>query len=175
MRMDEIRKLIKLLEESNLHEMEVARWWGLGRVRLTKNSPHLGSPGPAPNGGGGNSAVHEISGPAPAPAAVPQPAAAPESVAVAVAAPAVVTAESRYVAIKSPMVGTFYRSPAPDADPYVEPGQHVEIGQTVCIVEAMKLMNEIESDVRGKIIAVKVENRQPVEYGQTLFLVDPAA
>jgi acetyl-CoA carboxylase biotin carboxyl carrier protein len=81
--------------------------------------------------------------------------------------------EQRYLEIRSPMVGTFYRTPAPDADPYVEVGNPVEVGQTVCIIEAMKLMNEIESDVQGRIVAVKVEHKHPVEYGQVLFLVEP--
>ena len=72
------------------------------------------------------------------------------------------------------MVGTFYRAPAPDADPYVEVGDMVEVGQTVCIVEAMKLMNEIESEVQGRIVQILVENAQPVEFGQKLFLVEPA-
>jgi acetyl-CoA carboxylase biotin carboxyl carrier protein len=70
------------------------------------------------------------------------------------------------------MGGTFYRAPAPDADPYVEENSTVEVGQTVCIVEAMKLMNEIESDVSGRIARILVENAQPVEYGQVLFLVE---
>jgi acetyl-CoA carboxylase biotin carboxyl carrier protein len=74
--------------------------------------------------------------------------------------------------IKSPMVGTFYRAPAPDADPYVEENSPVDVGQTVCIVEAMKLMNEIESEVKGRIARILVENAQPVEYGQVLFLVE---
>jgi acetyl-CoA carboxylase biotin carboxyl carrier protein len=82
-------------------------------------------------------------------------------------------AADKYVAITSPMVGTFYRAPAPDADPYLEPGDSVEMGQTVCIIEAMKLMNEIESDVRGRVVQILVENAQPVEFGQKLFLVDP--
>ena len=81
---------------------------------------------------------------------------------------------SNAVAITSPMVGTFYRAPAPDADPYVEVGDMVEAGQTVCIVEAMKLMNEIESEARGRIIQILVENAQPVEFGQKLFLIEPA-
>jgi acetyl-CoA carboxylase biotin carboxyl carrier protein len=76
------------------------------------------------------------------------------------------------VPIKSPMVGTFYRAPAPDADNYVEENSNVTVGQTVCIVEAMKLMNEIESEVEGRIARILVENAQPVEYGQTLFLVE---
>jgi acetyl-CoA carboxylase biotin carboxyl carrier protein len=71
------------------------------------------------------------------------------------------------------MVGTFYRAPAPDADPYVEVGDMVELGQTVCIVEAMKLMNEIESEVKGRVTRILVENAQPVEFGQPLFLVEP--
>ena len=172
MRMDDIRKLIQLLEESGLQEIEVTRFWGLGRVRLTK---HSGKSGERQNGAGTNGMRME-GPPAPflPPAGASDLASAPASIAVppsAVAAPAI---ESRFVGIKSPMVGTFYRSPAPDADPYVEPGVAVEVGQTVCIIEAMKLMNEIESDVRGRIVQVMVENNQPVEYGQVLFLVDPA-
>ena len=169
--MDDIRKLIKLLEDSDLQEIEVTRFWGLGRVRLTKH----GRPSPGAmsrqNGAGTNGVdVHD----APPAAGVPpaQPAvAAPTAGAVPSAAAQV---ETRYVAIKSPMVGTFFRAPAPDADPYIELGQAVEVGQTVCIIEAMKLMNEIESDVRGRIVQVLIDNNHPVEYGQTLFLVDPA-
>ena len=75
--------------------------------------------------------------------------------------------------IKSPMVGTFYRAPSPEAPPFVEVGQTVEVGQVVCIVEAMKLMNEIKSEIRGKVVQIPIENAQPVEYGQTLFAVEP--
>ena len=71
------------------------------------------------------------------------------------------------------MVGTFYRSPSPEAPSFVEIGQTVEVGQVVCIVEAMKLMNEIKSEVRGKIVEIHIENAQPVEFGQTLFSVEP--
>ncbi len=74
--------------------------------------------------------------------------------------------------VKSPIVGTFYRAPAPDADPYVQMGQQVENGTTLCIIEAMKLMNEIESDAPGKIIKILAENGQPVEYGQPLFILE---
>jgi acetyl-CoA carboxylase biotin carboxyl carrier protein len=94
-------------------------------------------------------------------------------VAAATTAPPVPVAET-HVAITSPMVGTFYRAPAPDADPYIEVGDLVEIGQTVCIVEAMKLMNEIESEIKGRVTRIMVENAQPVEFGQKLFLVEPA-
>ncbi len=75
--------------------------------------------------------------------------------------------------IKSPMVGTFYRSPSPEAPAFVESGQIVEVGQVVCIVEAMKLMNEIKSEVKGKVVDVPVDNAQPVEFGQTLFTIEP--
>ncbi len=76
--------------------------------------------------------------------------------------------------VKSPIVGTFYRSPAPDADPYVQVGQDVQNGTTLCIIEAMKLMNEIESDAAGKVVKILVENGQPVEYGQALFVLEVA-
>jgi acetyl-CoA carboxylase biotin carboxyl carrier protein len=77
--------------------------------------------------------------------------------------------------IKSPMVGTFYRSPAPDAPPFVESGQDIEVGQVICIIEAMKLMNEIKSEVAGRIKEVLVENGDPVEFGQSLFSIEPRA
>jgi acetyl-CoA carboxylase biotin carboxyl carrier protein len=82
-------------------------------------------------------------------------------------------ATNGHPAITSPMVGTFYRSPAPDADPFVEVGDVVEVGQTVCIIEAMKLMNEIEAETKGRVVKILVENAQPVEFGQRLFLLEP--
>ncbi|HKQ57669.1 MAG TPA: acetyl-CoA carboxylase biotin carboxyl carrier protein, partial [Candidatus Eisenbacteria bacterium] len=88
-------------------------------------------------------------------------------------APAAAVGTGKELAVTSPMVGTFYRAPAPDADPYIEVGDTVEVGQTVCIVEAMKLMNEIESEVKGRVVKILVENAQPVEYGQKLFLIEP--
>ena len=81
--------------------------------------------------------------------------------------------KSKNLEIKSPMVGTFYAAPSPDASPFVKVGDNVEVGQVVCIIEAMKLMNEIKSEIKGKIVAVLVENADPVEFGQTLFLVEP--
>ena len=80
-----------------------------------------------------------------------------------------------FVTVTSPIVGTFYRSPSPDADPYVEEGDVVKKGQVLCIIEAMKLMNEIESEVDGRVVKVLVENMKSVEYGQALFLIDPKA
>jgi acetyl-CoA carboxylase biotin carboxyl carrier protein len=82
--------------------------------------------------------------------------------------------ESRYVTVKSPMIGTFYRSSSPEKPPFVNVGDDIEVGKPVCIIEAMKLFNEIESEVKGKIVKVLVNDATPVEYDQPLFLVDPA-
>lgn len=123
----------------------------------------------------------EASAPAPAPAPVapvapaPQEAAAPaQPSAEKPAANAASSDEDRYVTVKSPMIGTFYRSPSPEEGPFVSVGDSIQEGSVVCIVEAMKLFNEIESEVSGKIVQVLVENSSPVEYDQPLFLVDPA-
>ncbi len=88
------------------------------------------------------------------------------------AAPAV--ENSQYIEIKSPMIGTFYRSPSPDSDPFVKEGDTVKVGQTVCIIEAMKLFNEIESEISGRIVKVLAEDTSPVEFDQPLYLVDPS-
>jgi acetyl-CoA carboxylase biotin carboxyl carrier protein len=138
-----IQELVQIMREEDLAEIEVRRLFSAVRVRRPGGEAILAS--------------------APVPA---KQAAAPSDDHQAPAA------SSDLVPIKSPMVGTFYRSPAPDADPYVEENSVIEVGQTVCIVEAMKLMNEIESDVKGRISSILVENAQPVEYGQVLFLVE---
>ena len=138
-----IQELVQIMREEDLAEIEVRKLFSSIRVRRP----------------GGESVTVS------APASLQHTAAQEEINAAAAEAAALVP-------IKSPMVGTFYRSPAPDADPYVEENSSIDVGQTVCIVEAMKLMNEIESDVKGKITSILVENAQPVEYGQVLFLVD---
>ncbi|MEE9441573.1 MAG: acetyl-CoA carboxylase biotin carboxyl carrier protein [candidate division Zixibacteria bacterium] len=150
-----IKKLIRLVEESNIDVLEVSSWWRKVRITRKLNGSSMSN---------GDTRVVTI-------AAAPIPAPAPEAVPAA-AAPA--ADEDKFVAIKSPMVGTFYEAPAPDAKPYMEQNQKIEKGQVVCIVEAMKLMNEIESEVSGRIAKVCVENAKPVEFGQTLFLVDPS-
>ena len=104
--------------------------------------------------------------PAPAPAAPVAPAAAP--------APEKKEEESKYITVKSPMIGTFYRSAGPDKDPFVTVGKAISTGETICIIEAMKLFNEIEAEVSGKIVKVLVDDATPVEYDQPLFLVDPS-
>jgi acetyl-CoA carboxylase biotin carboxyl carrier protein len=98
---------------------------------------------------------------------------APAAPATSAAPPAPARAEPDYHVVTSPFVGTFYRSPTPDSDPYAVEGQRVEKGQVLCIVEAMKLMNEIEADIAGVVVAVLVDNSQPVEYGQPLFRLSP--
>ncbi|HCB46616.1 MAG TPA: acetyl-CoA carboxylase biotin carboxyl carrier protein [Algoriphagus sp.] len=112
------------------------------------------------------------SAPAPQPAAAPAPAPAPAPQPVASEAPA--AASSNLVEIKSPMIGTFYLTPNPDAPAFVNVGDTIKAGQTVCIIESMKLFNEIESEISGKIVKILVSNATPVEYDQPLFLVDPA-
>lgn len=115
--------------------------------------------------------------PAPAmPVASPVPAQTAPVVSAQDAAPVVKPADdsSKYITIKSPMIGTFYRSSSPDKAPFANVGDEVKAGQVVCIVEAMKLFNEIESDISGKIVKVLLDNAQPVEYDQPLFLVDPS-
>ncbi|MGB1517683.1 MAG: acetyl-CoA carboxylase biotin carboxyl carrier protein [Crocinitomicaceae bacterium] len=116
---------------------------------------------------------------APAPAAAPAPvAAAPVSAPAPAATPAPAEGQSaddsKYVTVKSPIIGTFYRSPGPDKDPFINVGDTIAVGDTVCIIEAMKLFNEIESEVSGKIVKVLVDDSSPVEYDQPLFLVDPS-
>jgi acetyl-CoA carboxylase biotin carboxyl carrier protein len=140
-----IEKLINILEQSMVSEIEITDFWGR-KIRIKKS-------------GGNNSPV-------------------------AFSAPTVIDKDKvevktpeespkNLVAIRSPIVGTFYRAPAPDAQPYCDIGDIVKPGQVVCIVEAMKLMNEIESDIAGKIVKILLKNEEPVEYNQELFLVEP--
>lgn len=107
-----------------------------------------------------------------APVAAPAP--APAASSATPAAPAATGDDSKYVTIKSPMIGTFYRSPGPDKPTFVNVGDDIKAGQVLCIVEAMKLFNEIESEVSGKIVKVLVDDSSPIEYDQPLFLIDPA-
>jgi len=155
----DIRQLIKLVESSEIGELEIVEEGK--KLRISKNSKF------------GSNGVMTMNPPAMNySAAVP---AVPQATAPAVGAEAPVAetaAGPEYQEIRSPMVGTFYRSPSPEADAYVEVGQNVESGQTLCIVEAMKLMNEIESDFSGKIAKIMVENAQPVEFNQVLFLLE---
>jgi acetyl-CoA carboxylase biotin carboxyl carrier protein len=144
----ELRTLIDLVQSTGIGELEVTT--GGRTIRIAAAAGTVPVATVTATGAAAGAAA-----PATAPAGAP-----------AAAAP------GNQTAITSPMVGTFYRAPAPDADPYVEVGDTVTVGQTVCIVEAMKLMNEIESEVKGRVVKILVENSQPVEYGQKLFLVE---
>ncbi len=145
----EIRRLIRLVQRTGIGEVE---------LRSGPRAIRIAATGVVP------AAMPAAHAAAPSRAAEP---AARETAAPAAQA-------ERTVAITSPMVGTFYRAPAPDADPYIEVGDSVDIGQTVCIVEAMKLMNEIQSEVKGRVVKILVENSQPVEFGQPLYQIEPA-
>lgn len=155
----EIRRLVELVDKSDIGELEVSRLWS--RVKIRKRSAEASAEVVAPR---------VMAAPAPsAPAPAPSPASAPDPEPAGSAAEA-----SSLLEIRSPMVGTFYRSPSPDDPSFTDVGKPVKKGQVVCIVEAMKLMNEIESEVDGVIVKILVENAQPVQYDQPLFLVEPA-
>jgi len=147
-----LKKLIDLVEESGISELELTE--GEEKVRISRALPQSAAP-----------AIQYVAAPAAAPAA-----AAPAPAAAASAAPAP-EPELEGKVVKSPMVGTFYRASSPDAKPFVDVGSSVATGETLCIIEAMKLLNEIESEHAGVIKKIFVENGQPVEYGEPLFLI----
>lgn len=146
MNLKEIREIINLMNENDLSEIELEREGTKVKIKKTQGEVVEISRRPPPN--------YSIE-----------------------THPTSKTGEEKPIGnrkeIKSPMVGTFYRAPSPEAPAFVEIGQTVEVGQVVCIVEAMKLMNEIKSEVRGKVVEIHIENAQPVEFGQTLFSVEP--
>lgn len=172
----EIQELIKLVNRSNLTEFKIKQG-DLELIIRTDKYEKGKSTVPVPPAQQPNILVPPVQQ-----AYIPPTPAAPSPPAPPKAEPAAETpketkpaegSSSSYVEIKSPIVGTFYRSPSPEKAAYVKVGDTVEAGNVVCIVEAMKLFNEIESDVSGKIVKVLVEDAQPVEYDQPLFLVDP--
>ena len=155
-----VKKLIELLDESGIAEIEITE--GEEAVRISRYpSGAMVTQVPAPY------AAAPAAPQAPAAAAAPAPAQATES------APA--AAEEDGFLITAPMVGTFYASSSPGAAPYVQVGDRVSEGDTLCIIEAMKMMNQIEADVSGVIKSIRVQNGDPVEYGQTLFVIDQRA
>jgi acetyl-CoA carboxylase biotin carboxyl carrier protein len=163
MNQKEIRELIDFLVEKDIAEFELER----GDVKLRVKR-------------GGE--VHVTTAMPSVPAIAPIPVVAPMIAAAAQAAPAAVpaaaaqpaaAAEEELHMVKSPIVGTFYESPAPGAPPFVKPGDTVQAGQVLCIIEAMKLMNEIEADISGEVVKLIAVNGQPVEYGQPLFAIRP--
>lgn len=153
-----IKKLIELVEESGITELEVAE--EEGTVRISRAAPVTQQ-----------AAVQYVAAPqvsAPAPVASP----APVAPATPAAVPTTAAAEVSGHAVRSPMVGTFYRSPSPEAKPFVEEGQSVKVGDTLCIVEAMKMMNRIESDKAGVVKAILVSDGEAVEFDQKLFIIE---
>jgi acetyl-CoA carboxylase biotin carboxyl carrier protein len=150
-----VKKLIELLEESGIAELEISE--GEESVRISRYPPggsvqHIALAAPPP-------ASAPAAAPAPGRAPAPNPAAAPAE------------ADIPGHKVVSPMVGTYYESPAPGADPFVKVGSEVKVGDTLCIIEAMKMMNQIEADKAGRIAAMLATNGEPVEYGQTLFVI----
>ena len=149
-----IKKLIELVEESGISELEITE--GEESVRINR---------------GATIAAQQAFYAAPQPAPMAVPAAAPAPIA-ANPEPAPATAELSGHAVRSPMVGTFYRAPSPEASRFVEEGQQVNVGDTLCIIEAMKMMNQIEADKAGKVTKVLVEDGQPVEFDEPLFIIE---
>jgi acetyl-CoA carboxylase biotin carboxyl carrier protein len=156
--LDFIERLIRAFDASAVDSLEIER--GGTRVKLSKTPPTVSIPTFSP----------ALGAAAPAEGTARASPSAPDDARPADRTP---PPRSDLLEITSPMVGTFYRAPAPDAPPYVEPGKRVVPGDTLCIIEAMKLMNELECEVTGTIVEVCVENAQPVEFGQVLFRVDP--
>jgi len=153
----DLKSLIKMVTETDITEFELEAAEEKIRIKRGCTAPVVQYQAPQPM---------VAMQPAMAPAAAPAASAAPAETAAPVA-------KARGNEVTSPIVGTFYRAPAPDAAPYVEVGQIVEKGQVLCIVEAMKLMNEIEAEYRCKIVEICKENAQPVEFGEALFIVEP--
>ena len=153
-----IKKIIKLVEHSNIDELELEEEGT--KIKVGRNR---------------NSGVHIQSiGSAPLPVSQVLPSHNPQHTEQAKPAATNTAQSSQYHEICSPIVGTFYRAPAPDAEPYIEIGSTVKVGSVMCIVEAMKLMNEIESDCEGTVVKIIAENGKPVEYNQVLFLLEKA-
>lgn len=165
----EIQELIKFVAKSGVSEVDLE----MGEMKISIKTP------PKKGKGQVETVVQQVpvaAASAITPVAVqstPGVAAVPEVVAETPVASSDAD-DSKYITIKSPMIGTFYRKPSPDKDPFVNVGDDVNVGTVVCVVEAMKLFNEIESEISGKIIKVLVEDMSPIEYDQPLFLVDPS-
>jgi len=157
MTFDEIKELLRLFNESGVGELELQR--GEDRLRIRKATADAAAPQPAT----------VIAAPTSTAAAPETPAAPPVSVAARSPEP-----ETNQILVKSPIVGTFYEASAPDAPPFVKVGDSVEPGQVLCIIESMKLMNEIEAEVAGTIVAKLAENGRPVEYGEALYAMRPS-
>jgi acetyl-CoA carboxylase biotin carboxyl carrier protein len=150
MKISFLKKLVEIVENSEIEELEIRKWFT--KVRITKTGSRKGTGNP------GVVVETQVAGKVTEEKVEAQPEPHDENL----------------IEIKSPMVGTYYRAPSPGAKPYVGIGERVQKGQVVCIIEAMKLMNEIESEASGTVVKMLVEDAQPVEFGQTLYLVSPS-
>jgi len=165
MNQKELKELIEFLIEKDIAEFELER--GDVKVRIRRGAEHVVAPAAPVT----HFAVHTT--PAAAPEISASPAAPVPAPAASESAAPPPAAEPGLHTVHSPIVGTFYECPSPGSPPFVKPGDTVEVGQVLCIVEAMKLMNEIEADVAGEIVKKLVANGQPIEYGQELFVIRP--
>lgn len=162
-----VKKLIKLLSDSDVDEIEIEEEGK--KVRVVKHAKN--SAGMVPGMAAMQFPLYQQTPQLSASPVSPQ--AQPANGVPEALQPATTAPQKKFHEIKSPIVGTFYKAPGPDAAPFVEVGSIIQPGNVLCIVEAMKLMNEIESDVSGKIVKIMIQNGKAVEYGQTLFLVEP--
>ncbi|MBP6311572.1 MAG: acetyl-CoA carboxylase biotin carboxyl carrier protein [Flavobacteriales bacterium] len=162
MNLTQIQDLIKFVAKSGVSEVEIEQ----KDFKITIKAPSK------------EKEVHIVTQASPAPVALPAApapvAAAPASAPVAASPAAAPAADAKYITIKAPMIGTFYRAAGPGKPIFVNVGDEIKPGKTICIIEAMKLFNEIESEISGKIVKVLVDDAKPVEYDQPLFLVDPS-
>lgn len=178
--LDWVQRLIRIVDDSDIDTLEVSRF--ATKVRISKSPPQASGGGaaagpvaPPPAAGAGGAGDAAAGAAAPAGASPPGGGSTTEAPAEAAEDEGAAEAASDLHEVTSPMVGTFYRAPAPDAPAYVEVGDRVEEGQTLCILEAMKLMNELDSEVSGVVEEICVENAEPVEYGDVLFRIDTDA
>lgn len=157
-----LQEIITIVEQSNVHEVEISSWWGR-KIKVTKNASSVAMSLPT--------SPIQMEFPA---AVSPGPAGQDTTLATESASTDSEIDTGKYHRISAPIVGTFYRSPSPDASPYISIGDKISAGQVICIIEAMKIMNEIESDVSGTVAEILVDNAQPVEYNQPLIVIEPS-
>ncbi|MEO6682348.1 MAG: acetyl-CoA carboxylase biotin carboxyl carrier protein [Ginsengibacter sp.] len=157
----QIQELVKLINKSNIGELSIEKDDFKITIKQKKDAAAIVAPSPA---------YFQQALPAPAAPSAHHVAPAAEKIEAAAAAPK----EDNYIVVKSPMIGTFYRQAGPDKPLFVNVGDQIEVGKVLCIIEAMKLFNEIESEVSGKIVKILVEDASPVEFDQPLFMVDPS-
>src|SRR5881394_273586 len=153
-----VKKLVEMLDESSVDSIEISSDKGM-KIRISKTPQQRGA--------------MQVAAPMAMPALLPPAAPAPAEISSGMEVPKMEAAKSKYLEVKSPMVGTYYGAPEPGAKPYLSVGDRISKGQILCIIEAMKIMNEIESEYDGVVKEILAQNSHPVEYGQVLFRIDP--